>query len=125
MFGLVLGFIVHGTVGSGTAATHTGSTAGKARGSGFCFLFGFYSLQNFRVQQATDAAQTQTMHAATQMGKAARQVTKCCDADGQSSKTNHNRREDRVQQERVVGGEERMGGRMPRETQRAVREAQR
>jgi hypothetical protein len=33
-------------------------------------------------------------------------------------------REERVQRERVVDGEERMGGRMPREMQRAVREAQ-
>ena len=34
------------------------------------------------------------------------------------------RPEERVQQERLVGGEERTGGRMPHETHKAVRDAQ-
>ena len=35
------------------------------------------------------------------------------------------RPEERVQRERLVGGEERTGGRMPRETHKVVRDAQR
>jgi hypothetical protein len=45
-------------------------------------------------------------------------------AASKRSKMGQEAREERVQREREVGGEERIGGRMPEETQRVVREDQ-
>ncbi len=43
-------------------------------------------------------------------------------SDAAGQRESQEGRKERVQRERAVGGEERMGGRMPRETQRVVRE---
>jgi hypothetical protein len=81
------------------------------------FLFCFVSAAADSRQQTTDNKQQTTDN---------RQQT----ADSRQQNCGHQdeaegRLEERVQRERLVGGEERTGGRMPRETHKAVRDAQR
>jgi hypothetical protein len=83
-------------------------------------------------QQTTDSRQQTTdsrQHTADNRQQTADSRQQTTDSRQQTADFGHQdeakgRLEERVQRERLVGGEERTGGRMPRETHKAVRDAQ-
>jgi hypothetical protein len=82
-------------------------------------------------QQTTDSRQ-QTANSRQQTADSRQQTadSRQQTADSRQQNFGHQdeaegRLEERLQRERLVGGEERTGGRMPRETHKAVRDAQR
>jgi hypothetical protein len=84
----------------------------------------FFGFVLFQQQQTADSRQ-QTADSRQQTADNRQQTTDSRQQNFGHQDEAEGRLEERVQQERLVGGEEKTGGRMPCETHKAVRDAQR